>query len=319
MATNFDYKVRNPEMKELLVEMGGVINALEDEVADLETGVEAVAVSGAPVAPVAAAATLTLTGSTPIHGETVTVGDDVYQAAADEALTVDAGNIVVDITSYTTASSGTLTMDTNPTATNTLTIGTAVYTFVEVPAVKGDVVIGDAVADTQATLVSVINDGDALNDAHPLVTAGDFSGGNESIITAKIGGTAGDDIDTTETFTAGTNVFAAANLGSGADCTAANFITALVLASAEGTEAVAVTDGAGDTAVVTASVKGVAAESIVVDTDIATASFGVAHLDGGADGTVGLDGQLRYAADKIYISVGASTTAASNWKYASLS
>ena len=29
MATNFDYKVRNPEMKELLVEMGGVINALE--------------------------------------------------------------------------------------------------------------------------------------------------------------------------------------------------------------------------------------------------------------------------------------------------
>lgn len=200
MATNFDYKVRNPEMKELLVEMGGVINALEDEVADLETGVEAVAVSGAPVAPVAA--------------------------------------------------TGTLSIATQPTAADTTTISqgavTEVYTFVEVAEDDFDVALGLDVDATQVALAAVINDHSAL------VSAGVFAA-NASTITAKVKGVIGNTIATVTGLTDETDGFAAATLGTG------------------------------------------------------------------VDGTVGLDGQLRYAADKIYISVGASTTAASNWKYASLS
>jgi len=269
--------------------------------------------AGTPVNAVAALATLTLLGVVE-HGETVTIGSDVYQVAADAEQTVDAGNIAVDVEASTTKSTGTLTMDTNPTATNTLTIGTTVYTFVAVPAVEGDVAIGDTVADTQATLVAVINDGDALNDPHPLVTAGDFNASDECIITAKIGGTVGDDIATTETFTAVTNVFAAVKLGSGADCTGANFITALVLASAEGTELVAITDGAGDTAVVTADYKGTYPEAVITETDIANATFDVAHLDGGVDGTIGTIQDLYVDGTNIYFCTADNGIADANWK-----
>ena len=200
MATEFILKVRNPELKDQLEEIVGVINTLEDDVADLEAGVEAVAVSGAPVAPVAA--------------------------------------------------TGTLTIATQPTAADTITISqgdvTEVYTFVEVAEDDFDVALGLDVNATQIALAAVINDHSAL------VTAGAFAA-NDSVITAKVKGVIGNTIATTSELTAETDGFAAATLGTG------------------------------------------------------------------VDGTAGLDGQIRYAADKIYVSVGVSTTAVSNWKSAALS
>lgn len=199
MATEFILKVRNPELKDQLEEIVGVINTLEDEVADLETGVEAVAVSGAPVAPVAA--------------------------------------------------TGTLSIATQPTATDTITISqgavTEVYTFVEVAEDDFDVALGLDVDATQVALAAVINDHSAL------VSAGVFAA-NASTITAKVKGVIGNTIAAVTDLTDETDGFVAATLGTG------------------------------------------------------------------VDGTAGLDGQIRYDADKIYISVGASTTAVSNWKYASL-
>ena len=200
MATEFILKVRNPELKDQLEEIVGVINTLEDDVATLETGVEAVAVSGAPVVPVAA--------------------------------------------------TGTLTIATQPTAADTITISqgdvTEVYTFVEVAEDDFDVALGLDVNATQVALAAVINDHSAL------VTAGAFAA-NDSVITAKVKGVIGNTIATTSELTAETDGFAAATLGTG------------------------------------------------------------------VDGTAGLDGQIRYAADKIYVSVGVSTTAVSNWKSAALS
>ena len=200
MATEFIWKIRNPEVKEQLQELGGVINTLEDEVADLETGVEAVAVSGAPVTPVAA--------------------------------------------------TGTLTLAIQPTSANTITISqgavSEVYTFVEVAAGDFDVALGLDVAATQVALAAVINGHSAL------VSAGVFAA-NASTITAKVKGVIGNTIATVTNLTDETDGFAAVTLGTG------------------------------------------------------------------VDGTAGLDGQIRYAADKIYVSVGISTTAVSNWKFAALS
>ena len=193
MATEFIYKVRNPELKDLLEEMGDAIQTLED-------GVEAVAVSGAPTAPV--------------------------------------------------ASTGTLTLATQPTAEDTITISQGdtieVYTFVESAVEDFDVAIGADAAAAQANFVTVVTDHSAL------VTAGAFAD-NDSVITAKVKGVIGDTIATVSSLTDESDGFAAATLGSG------------------------------------------------------------------VDGTVGLDGQIRYATDKIYVSVGVSTTAVSNWKSAATS
>ena len=200
MATEFILKVRNPELKDQLEEIVGVINTLEDEVADLEAGVEAVAVSGAPVAPVAATGTLSI----------------ATQPAAADTITISQGDV------------------------------TEVYTFVEVAEDDFDVALGIDVDATQVALAAVINDHSAL------VSAGAFAA-NASTITAKVKGVIGDTIAT-------------------------------------------VTDLTDET-------DGLSAE----------------NLSGGVDGTAGLDGQIRYAADKIYVSVGVSTTAVSNWKGAALS
>jgi hypothetical protein len=200
MATEFILKVRNPELKDQLEEIVGVINTLEDEVADLEAGVEAVAVSGAPVAPVAATGTLSI----------------ATQPAAADTITISQGGV------------------------------TEVYTFVEVAEDDFDVALGIDVDATQVALAAVINGHSAL------VSAGAFAA-NASTITAKVKGVIGNTIATVTDLTDETDGFAAATLGTG------------------------------------------------------------------VDGTAGLDGQIRYDADKIYVSVGVSTTAVSNWKSAALS
>jgi hypothetical protein len=112
------------------------------------------------------------------------------------------------------ASQGTLTVDTQPTAGDTMTIGGKVYTFTAdgTAAADGEIDVGVDLAGAQANIVAAINGTDGINTAHPLVSAAAFST-NASVITALTKGAAGDDIATTETFTAATNVFDAATLG----------------------------------------------------------------------------------------------------------
>jgi len=146
---------------------------------------------------------------------------------ADKILDLGAGfvegRLIIDISALEldgVRSQGTLTMDTNPTDGDTITIGAVTYTFKDTPASAGHIKIGVNVAATQVSLVKTINGtGIAGTDyfagtttPHPTVSAGNFAA-NASVLTARTAGVAGDTIATTETFTAGTNVFDAATLG----------------------------------------------------------------------------------------------------------
>jgi hypothetical protein len=122
------------------------------------------------------------------------------------------------------AATGTLTLDTQPTAGDTMTLGTRVYTFQAIGTltnVAGHVEVGASVGATQTNLRNAVNGTGvpgtgyaAATTAHPDVTMGAFAV-NAAVVTAREVGTAGNSIATTETFTAVTNVFAAATLTGG--------------------------------------------------------------------------------------------------------
>ena len=109
-----------------------------------------------------------------------------------------------------------LSIPTNPTINDTMTIGTKVYTFKETAAADGDIAIGALMTDTQANIIAAVNGTDAINTANPLVTCGTFSA-DTAAITAIVKGVAV--IATTETFQAVDNVFSAAELAGGVDGT----------------------------------------------------------------------------------------------------
>jgi hypothetical protein len=248
----------------------------------------------APVLPAAATGTLTI-GGVVIHGETVTIGSRVYEFVAGAAAT--GSNVAVNIAASMAAAQGTLTIDTQPTALNTMTIGTRTYVFVAngTANAEGEISVGTNLATAQANIIAAINGTDSVNTANSLVTAAAFAA-NASVLTAKIEGTVGNSIVTTENFTAGTNVFDAATLGTttaGTDCSAANAITALVAAITADTSAVVTAvDGAGDTMVVTSKVTGTAGNAYASTETMANGAWGAATLTGGvaaASGTCYVD------------------------------
>ena len=272
-----------------------------------------------PVNAVAATGTLTLTGVV-IDGETVTIGTDTYEFAADVAQTVGVGNIAVDILAFSTASAGTLTLPTQPIAGDTMTIGTKTYTFVPdgTENADGEITIGTDLPTAKTAIVAAINGSDAHNTAHPLVSAAAFAV-DDCVITALVGGVAGDLIATTETFDAVGNVFDAATLGTtvaGVDCTAADADGAIILADAGVGYAMA--QGAGTTITVTAATRGIAGNDIATTDTMANGAFGAATLAGGVNGTVG---SLRAAytdATYLYVAVAANTIAGNNWRRVAL-
>lgn len=257
-----------------------------------------------------------------IEGETVTIGGtEVYEFNAGGGIT--AGNIDVDISADTTASQGTLTIDTQITTTNTMTIGSTVYTFLTdgTESVAGDVSIGTDLATCQANLVAAVN-GDALNDPHPLVTIADFAT-NDAVITAISGGTAGDAIATTETFTAVTNIFDGVTLGTttaGVDAIAADAITALALSMTTNSALVSGTDGALDTLDVAALLVGTAGNSITCTETMANGAFDTATLEDGQFATPsGMPAYFFNGSTVYFCDEGVSKWDETGWKSGSLS
>jgi len=117
------------------------------------------------------------------------------------------------------AAVGTLTMPTIPVNTNTVTIGSTVYRFMNTPAQAFDVAIGANVAASQANLVAAINltgtpgtEYFAGTTEHPDVSVSAFAT-NVMTATAKFGGLAGDSIATTETIGPADGVWNATTLG----------------------------------------------------------------------------------------------------------
>lgn len=139
----------------------------------------------------------------------------VAQARLGQAVHVTPANNVA-----ATASQGTLTMDTVPADTNTVTIDGKVYTFQTALLVgDGNVAIGADLAASKVNLVAAINlsgtEGVEYGvgmTKHPTVAIADFIV-NDAILTAKTPGAAGDAIATTETFTPVGNIFDGATLG----------------------------------------------------------------------------------------------------------
>nr|MBN1228884.1 hypothetical protein [Anaerolineae bacterium] len=181
--------------------------------------------------------------------ETVTIGTDVYEFDThDPARLAAATAIRVNVSGGSTVQAqGTLTLDTQPTAGDTMTLGTKVYTFVPDGTANGDGEIdrGADLAAAKVNIVAAINGTDEINTPHPLVSAADFSS-DDCVITALAGGTAGNSIPSTETFTAGTNVFDAETLGTttaGVDPTAGEASDALIAAiNTSGTEDITAID-----------------------------------------------------------------------------
>lgn len=310
--TATEQKVLNnvSQVRALDVKLGDILAAL------IDTTIE----SGTPVNAANATATLEISGVA-VDGETVTIGEDVYEFVADEDLSVtNAGNIPVDISANVVQSTGTLTMDTQPTSGDTVTIGSKTYIFVPLTTdtADGEVSIGDDLAGAKANLVGAILGVDNLNTPNPDVTVTGFVLDDLEIV-AKVGGVIGDSIVTTETFTAATNIFAAGVLSGGVDCLAADAVTRLVAAiTADDTQGVTATDGAGNTVVLTAP--GDAGNDIGVSTDMANGAFSGAAiaLAGGVDGTLA-DGFKLFIDDTyLYVCLDGNTAAEKNWRRISL-
>jgi len=265
------------------------LTASEAERVLTSTGISAAAADNSlnvtPSAGTAATGTLTLTGA-PTDGETVTIGGRVYEIDTETFPgTVTSGRVRVDLNTQATKASQTLTIDTQPTAADTFTIGTKVFTMVATGTAdaNGEVNIGASLAVSQANIVAAVNGTDAFNTAHPTVTMAPFTA-NLAVITAKAGGTAGNAIATTETFTAVTNVFAGATLAGGLSPTADQAVTALVTAiNADDEALVTAVDGAGSTVVVTAESVGTAANAFATTETLANGSWGAGTLTGGVD------------------------------------
>jgi hypothetical protein len=113
----------------------------------------------------------------------------------------------------TVKATGTLTLATQPTAADTMTIGTKVYTWkASGAAADGEINVGADLAAAKLNAVAAINGTDSINDPHPDVSASAFSV-NVSTLTARRGGTLANAIALTETFTDAGNVFNAVLLG----------------------------------------------------------------------------------------------------------
>jgi hypothetical protein len=219
----------------------------------------------------AAGQTLTISGVV-LHGETVTVNGDLYTFDATAAQ--GSSGTPVDITGGTNAqSTGTLTVDTQPTIGDTMTIGTRTYSFVADgdEDVDGEISIGTDLATAQANIVAAIN-GTDHNTANTLASAGAFAA-NASTITNLIGGVIGDSTVTTETFFAGTNIFGAGTLSSGADTTAAEATVALAAAITANASAIYSATSTATTVPLTADTAGAAGNSITVAETMALGAF----------------------------------------------
>lgn len=306
------------------------LSNLRDRDVDLGTLFDGVVDSlkrvGTPVNAVNATRVLTVSGVVK-DGETVTInnplvaGSDVYEFLADEAQTkTSPTNVAVDITDYAAKATVNLTVDTQPTSGDTMTIGTKVYTFVPdgTDTADGEVSIGTDLASAKLAIVAAINGTDAFNEPHSLVSAAAFVG-DVCAITALVGGTTGNSIESTETFTAGTNVFSGATFGSGDDCSAAEAITALVAAiTASDTQGISAADGAGDTIDLTADLAGASGNNITLAETLANGVFAGATMTGGVDGTVGSVHSFMVDSDYVYFTIADNTTAGKNWRRVSL-
>ncbi len=238
-----------------------------------------------------ATGTLTIAGVV-VDTQTVTIGTRVYEFDTHTTSRVTSGRVRVNISASATKAVGTLTLATQPTATDTMTVGARTYVWVAngTADADGEISVGADLAAAKVNVIAAINGTDGFNVANTTVSAGVFAT-NALPLTALAGGVIGNSIVTTETYTAGGNVFDAATLGTttaGVDCTLGNAATALRTAINADTSAVVVATGTSGTVTLTAKSSGSTANSFPTTETMANGSFGAVTLTGGADGGNGV-------------------------------
>jgi len=171
------------------------------------------------------------------EAETVTIGSVIFEADINAGVT--SGNISVDLSAASSliAASGTLTAASNPANDSTVTIGATTYTFktaLTASTTANEVLIGASASDSLDNLIAAVNKAsgggttygsDTVANASVTAAAG---AGDTVTVTARVKGTAGNSIATTEV--SSQLSFGAATLASGADTSAAEFTTALTAA-----------------------------------------------------------------------------------------
>ena len=126
--------------------------------------------------------------------------------------TFTSGRVPVSIGAYVTAQSDTLTVDTNPSIGDTMTVGTRTYAFVATGTANnaGEIAVGSDLATTQAAIVAAINGTDGWNVQNPLASCGAFATDIATIRARTAGAEAQiGAIATTETFAASARAFPA--------------------------------------------------------------------------------------------------------------
>lgn len=256
------------------------------------------------------------------HGETVTLGADTFEFLGQVPPGVPTeGFLPVPLGDRMVKASGVLTIATKPTSGDTMTIGTTVYIFVPVGTANapGEVSIGADVAGARVNIVAAINGTDGHNIAHPDVVAGNFAG-TDSAITAKLYGSDGNAIATTETFTATGNVFAAETLEDGEDCSAADalsrFPDLIAILNTQGLTWMP--DDVNSIDVIAPA--GAAGNSLEVSTTAANVDFfNDESFYAGVDGTIGVAGDLAYDGTNLYVCIATNTIQGKNWRKIQLS
>jgi hypothetical protein len=257
-------------------------------IVETHTGTKDLTFKSAP--PAGATGTLTVSGVV-IDGETVTLGNRVYEFDTQSTAGITSGNVRVNISASATKAAGTLTLALQPAALETFTIGNRTYVWVASGTADnpGEISRGADLAAAKVNFVAAINGTDGVNTAHSQVTAAAFSS-NNCVITAIKGGTAGNALVTTEAMAGSGNQFDAATLGTttaGTDCTATNATAALTTAiNADTLALVTAVNASSSTVVVTAKATGPNGNSIASTETMANGAFGGATLTGGVNSNV---------------------------------
>ena len=274
---------------------------------------------GTPVNAAYATAALEVVGIS--HGETLTIGDDIYEVTAHEDAVVADGHIAIPIYDISTPATGTLTMAVQPTAGDTITIGEKTYIFVPngTDTADGEVSIGVDLAGAQAALVAAVNGTDEFNSQNEDVKMAAFVA-DVATLEAIVAGVYGNTITTTSTFTSASNLFSGLTLINGADCSTADALTAIADAVTENdTQGVSAEIHATED-IVTFSALGEEANAIEVSTTMLNASFPVdtTSLSGGVNATESDTVRLMVDADYLYVCTAPNTIAGTNWRRISL-
>ena len=291
------------------VKLGDIISEILDNVQP-----------GTPVNAAYAAAALEVVGIS--HGETLTIGDDIYEVTAHEDAVVAEGHIAIPVYDISTPAAGTLTMAVQPTAGDTITLGEKTYIFVPdgTDTADGEVSIGVDLAGAQAALVAAVNGTDEFNSQNEDVKMAAFIA-DVSTVEAIVAGVQGNTITTTETFTSASNLFSGLTLTTGADCSTADALAAIAAAVTDNDalSAIAAAVHATDD-IVTFSAFGEDANAIEVSTTMANASFpvGTTALSGGANATESDTVRLMVDENYLYVCTAPNTIAGTNWRRISL-